>query len=99
MRTPVAVFAMFLGASVGQAVEIECRSPDPAAQPCFSKVVQDGWEPDLRRGARGLGYVLARRNGITLECVRFQDDLTGKIVEKPCTVAQAVIRPQTQPSK
>ena len=99
MRTAVAIFAMFLGPSAAQAVEIECRSSDPAAQPCFSKAVQDGWEPGLRRGARGLGYVLARRSGITLECVRFEDDLTRNIVEKPCTVAQAVIRPETQPSK
>jgi hypothetical protein len=99
VRAPVAIVAMVLGVSAAQGQDTECRSPDPAAQPCFSQVVNNGWEPDLRRGVQGLGYVLAHRDGITLECIRLRDDLTGKIVEKPCTIAQAVIGPQTQPSK
>ena len=99
MRVPPAILAMVLGGSAAHGQGIECRSPDPAAQPCFSHVVKNGWEPDLRRGVQGLGYVLARRDGITLECIRLRDDLTGKIVEKPCTIAQVVIGPQNQPSK
>ncbi|WP_449257468.1 hypothetical protein [Bosea sp. (in: a-proteobacteria)] len=91
----LALFGMGLATSA-LADEALCRSADRVANPCYSDAIQAGWlpQPGLTSGSEG--YFRVKRGGTTLNCVRFKDRQTDRLVEEGCEPTQANLSEELQ---